>query len=443
MSTIDTDTPFGNVMIEGYGAYTTLLALCAFLLNAALFPAMTTIAADGRMSDWPGLSSPRVLYNGHDPFMAAKDWTYGSFSSLAFTSKNSRLVGSLKTVSQTKLFLPKRIGEVRTFDLAHQDGAAKLVKSTHNEWIDILTVPSGVARTPLLLARSRAIRPKEIVVSQVSDSGVEDVVHHFPIPRAEEVTIHTANSFCVALSSSPEIFIVGTSRMDRDTEVRGAVRWWGDVKAWDLRTGTVLFADAWDGFHVVDLACSFDGTWIAAAGGRSAQTIFGGYRYEGRVVCWEKGFETKRFDLVLPHHQVQALAFSPNSKTLVTGGLDGVVKWIDVCQAKVMTSTKVASRSGKTLGRIESLAFSPDGKMLAAGVGSWNRGNKWGETFLIDVSTLEVYTVVSSQEDHVVTCVAFSPDGKYLAAGGMEGILKLWRIDAGKTASQGVGDGTT
>jgi WD40 repeat protein len=150
------------------------------------------------------------------------------------------------------------------------------------------------------------------------------------------------------------------------------------------------------------------------------------------VVCWEANSWKRRFDLSLPDDQAHYLAFSPDGATLATAGIHGAVKWIDVTRGAVVKSLDVASRSGKTLGRVQSLAFSPNGRLLAAAVGSWNRGNKWGETFLIDVQTTKVYRVPSSQEDHVVTCVAFSPDGQYLAAGGMAGVLKVWEISSGK-----------
>lgn len=208
--------------------------------------------------------------------------------------------------------------------------------------------------------------------------------------------------------------------------------WWGDVKAWDLRTGQPHFADAWEGDQVLAVACSTDGKLFAAAGGHSAATPASPNRFDGRVVCWEQGSKKKRFDLSLPNHQVHCLAFSPDNNTLVTGGLDGTVKWIDVKGGTVVKSMEVASQSGKSLGRIECLTFSPDGKLLAVGTGSWNLGNKWGETFLIHVRQGTIKKVPFSQENHAITCVAFSPNGKHLATVGMEGILKLWQINPGK-----------
>ena len=79
---------------------------------------------------------------------------------------------------------------------------------------------------------------------------------------------------------------------------------------------------------------------------------------------------------------------------------------------------------------MQTLAFSANGQLLAAGVGRWDIGSKRGEALLIDVANTQVYKVPSSSEDHVITCVALSPDGKYLATAGMQGILKLWEFNA-------------
>lgn len=416
-----------NAAIERQAKRARVVAPLAFLLSAVLFSTITVAAEEDKGDEYPGLGKPVILFVAN-----GDDWTRGSIRSLAITRDSSSIVASLRRLpgSRSLFLLQQRVGEVCSVELATDKRGSETITTARNEWFEILTTPSGVCREPLLLARSQSVRPDEVAVFHVGNNKEESLVQKFPIPRADKVTIHTANSICVAVTPASETFILGTSRMEwQGVGTSATVDWWGDVRAWDLKTGEVHFADPWEGNQVLDIACSVDGKLIAAGGGHSTRTVFGGDRYEGRVVCWDESFQKKPFDLALPNHQVHCLVFSPDSKSLVTGGLDGVVKWIDVTQGKVVTSLDVASCSGKTLGRVESLAFSPDGNLLAAGVGSWNRGNKWGEMFLIDVPKVEVYKVPSSQEDHVITCVAFSPDGKYLAAGGMEGILKLWQID--------------
>lgn len=408
---------------------------CVLVIAALHAPA----AADGPDHDsgLAGLGEPQVL------FFADGDWTSGYFTSLGFTQDSKSLVGTLQRNpgSRALFLLGQRVGEVRSFGVTAVDKGAdetpksNLLMMARNIHYEILTTPAGACREPLLLARSDS-RLKEIAVValRATNSGAEEtLVGQFPIPRNEKMANHTDCSICPTVTPEATMLVLGTGCSESELEEgHRSVTWWGDVKAWDLRIGEPRFGDAWEGNQVLAVACSADGKLIAAAGGHSAATPASPNRYDGRVVCWEQGFEKIRFDLPLPNHQVHCLAFSPDGKTLVAGGLDGTVKWIDLIEGSVVKSMDVASQSGRTLGRCESLAFSPNGKLLAVGVGSWNRGNKWGETFLIDVRQGMVHKVPSSQENHVITCVAFSPDGKYLATGGMEGVLKLWQINGGE-----------
>ncbi|WP_406126975.1 hypothetical protein OIE52_17740 [Streptomyces canus] len=74
-------------------------------------------------------------------------------------------------------------------------------------------------------------------------------------------------------------------------------------------------------------------------------------------------------------------------------------------------------------GHADSVAFSPDGKTLAAGL-SGVRGAS---------STLRLWdvtegTTTTPWADHVedLTKVAFSPDGRTLASGSLDGTVRLW-----------------
>lgn len=390
---------------------------------------VTTAGGADRATRFDRLGEPQVL------FVADGDWTSGYWTSLAFTQDSKSLVGTLERNpgSGALFLLGHRVGEVRSFDVTAAGKGSALLMSARNAHYEILTTPSGASREPLLLARSDGqLKEIEVMAVRTTNSGPEEsLIGRFSIPRNEKMTPQADCSVCLAVTPVMETLVLGTGCSEWKKGARSATSW-GDVKAWNLESGEPRFTDAWEGNQVLAIACSANGTLVAAGGGHSAPTPLSPNRYDGRVVCWEKSFEKLRFDLTLPNHQVHCLVFSPDNKTLVTGGLDGKVTWIDVTQGTVMKSLDIASQSGKSLGRIECLAFSPEGTLLAVGTGSWNRGNKWGETFLVDLRQDEVHRVPSSQENHVITCVAFSPDGKYLATAGMEGVLKLWQIDGGK-----------
>jgi WD40 repeat protein len=80
---------------------------------------------------------------------------------------------------------------------------------------------------------------------------------------------------------------------------------------------------------------------------------------------------------------------------------------------------------------IESVAFSPDGKLLATVGGEYRAPTAPGEIKLWDVSSGKE---LLSLQGHLgpVHGVAFAPDGKTLASASADGTAKLW--DIGKWA---------
>ena len=90
--------------------------------------------------------------------------------------------------------------------------------------------------------------------------------------------------------------------------------------------------------------------------------------------------------------------------------------------------------SGEPEERIITLAFSPDGTMLASG-GSTRLVKLWS------VASGEVTRILAGHAEGV-TWVGFSPDGKTLATAGYgDGIIKLWELATGKErASISTGD---
>jgi WD40 repeat protein len=228
----------------------------------------------------------------------------------------------------------------------------------------------------------------------------------------------------------------------------------GAVRLWDAASGRETHP--WRGHReqVSDVAYAPDGKTLASAS------------HDGTVRLWEAatGKEIRRLDA--DAGWVYAVAFSPDGKQLASGGMEGrnsIRLWDPVSGREIRpvalpfsaralafapdgrrlavrdnnftvhlldTATDKAVRLG-TLpqGSTSCVAFSPDGKYVAAASG-------YGHVtvHLFDAATgKEVCRLAGAVGDEMHGgSVVFSPDGKTLAVGGWDGRLRLWEVASGR-----------
>ena len=117
---------------------------------------------------------------------------------------------------------------------------------------------------------------------------------------------------------------------------------------------------------------------------------------------------------------ITALAFSPDGKILAASDNTGhTYLW------NLATGSQGAILSDSGSSGAFSIAFSPDGKTLAVGDGS-------GRTYLFNAATGKPAGSLPDPGSTGVNSVTFSPDGKTLAAGDGNGHAYLWNVATGK-----------
>jgi len=219
---------------------------------------------------------------------------------------------------------------------------------------------------------------------------------------------------------------------------------------WDVATGRQVLAVA--RFLAGDVLCvafSPDGQLLAAGldgagtiivGARSGQEIWSSqhpkpgaappfevstivhavaFSPDGRLVAAAATAGSALFEVasgrawrLLPG-SVGSVTFSPDGRLLAGGGDGRVTLWEVASGRQVRVFTDI-------VGGVRSVAFSPEGQLLAAG--STN-----GTIRLWEVASGRGVTTPARHQDRV-SSLAFSPDGHLLASGSFDKTVKLWRV---------------
>ncbi len=131
---------------------------------------------------------------------------------------------------------------------------------------------------------------------------------------------------------------------------------------------------------------------------------------------------------------IEESAGNAASITTITAAPDG-----SFVATKAMTQTVGSSprwvlerkidQKGLFADRVNAVRFSPDGKTLATGGGELSRG---GDIIFFDVATGKATQIWKEKHEDTVLCLDYSPDGKHLASGAADKIARVTEVATGK-----------
>jgi len=270
--------------------------------------------------------------------------------------------------------------------------------------------------------------------------GLDELIRLWDLTTGE--LLHTLSGHeedITALAFSPDGEILASSGGYRDELLR----------LWEVKTGKLLRGIETDGGWQLDLAFSPDGEILASsdlhevrlwdvATGALLETFQGYGHYssidavafspDGKTLVASSGAGVvRRWQLHAPRwisrglegHEggVGAVAVSPDGRFLVSGSSDETVKLWDLSTRKVVHSFEGHQE------RIQEVALSADGETLATG--SWDDG-----ILLWDVASRALLRTI--EEAQSLSSLAFSPDGRRLVSGHLDYDAKVWDVASGE-----------
>jgi WD40 repeat protein len=176
-----------------------------------------------------------------------------------------------------------------------------------------------------------------------------------------------------------------------------------EIQLWDVAGGDPVFSLAeQDEIPTKSMQFSPDGAMLAAG------------VHDGRVMFWD--VESGEIVKVLHYPgetDIHDVAFSPDGAYLASAGrVPAVILW-DVVSGEPVRTFWVRDT-------VLSVAFSPDGTILAAAAGTERVIHLW------DVESGDLLRSLPHGDQ--VSAIAFSPDGGYLVAGAFDRDVYLWGI---------------
>jgi WD40 repeat protein/DNA polymerase III delta prime subunit len=265
--------------------------------------------------------------------------------------------------------------------------------------------PRDVAQIDRILAKDihDPVARRALIEGYVSGVAPQNMAYTSVNITAPPILLEGHSDWVQSAVFSPDGRLIATTSRD------------GNAIIWDAQSRTSI--------HTISLTRSKGGSarqFVAFS--PDGTKVVTGFGYDSAKI-WDVKSGEELFNLRHPSHILYDVAFSPDGTKVVTGGSGGWAIW------NVRTGENLLDE--KTGAKIHGIDFSPDGTefVVALGDGTTNILNSRTGTIRLSMGEPKNDSLMLRSW---LNSVAFSPDGKLIATGSENGFLRVWNTLSGK-----------
>jgi hypothetical protein len=187
----------------------------------------------------------------------------------------------------------------------------------------------------------------------------------------------------------------------------------GRIKIWDVADGKELHAFGAN-LEVADVAFSPDGQRVVCAARNN--------RKKDVLQIWDYEKESLRQEIEGHGQRINSVAYSPNGKMIASGSADNTLRTWYAGNGRDIQTYKAGKND------VLAVSWSPDSDYIAGGL-SWS-----GNILVWDASRDTLAKTLAGHGDWV-NAVVYSPDGRAIISGSRDGSIRIWDAGSGKEKS--------
>ncbi len=251
-------------------------------------------------------------------------------------------------------------------------------------------------------------------------------------------TINSHNGYLTSVVFSPD----GRTIASAAFSVTIALSKESNINLWQASDGKLLRTLKWDEQEVTSVAFSPDGKIIAS--GSRGEVVKLWQASDGRLLH-TLNVDPLSIGLLFFVGPVNSVAFSPDGRIIASGSRRTIKLWQVSDAERSITTPHAPKRSRRNIkpwqvsdrrllrflgghsDDILSVAFSPDGRIIASGSND-NTIKLWRAS---DGKLLRIL----EGHSRIVSSVVFSPDGRTLVSGSFDGTQRVWNVNNGSSVA--------